>query len=86
MTRFIKRGGKVWLRVFPTSRSQRSLRKSEWAPVRALWITGLLLYAQAAAVEMEGVTPEIAREAMRLHRTSCPGRRRLCRARMLKAR
>ena len=35
MTRFIKRGGKVWTYSL-TSRLPKSLRKHAWAPVRAL--------------------------------------------------
>ena len=54
MTRFIKRGGKVWLRIFPD--------KGKGAPDH--WVAvvrpGKILF------EMEGVTSELAREAMRL--------------------
>ena len=35
MTRKIKRGGKVWINVFPTSRSPRSRPRPAWAPARA---------------------------------------------------
>jgi large subunit ribosomal protein L16 len=35
MTRFVKRGGKIWIRMFPTSRSPRSPRKPAWARGRA---------------------------------------------------
>ena len=34
MTRYIKRGGKVWIKIFPTSLSLRSLPRLEWVPVR----------------------------------------------------
>jgi large subunit ribosomal protein L16 len=30
MTRHVKRGGKIWIRIFPTSRSQRSRLKRVW--------------------------------------------------------
>ena len=40
MNRYIKRGGKVWIRVFPISRSRPSLPRHVWAPVRARPITG----------------------------------------------
>ena len=41
MTRFIKRGGKIWLRLFRTSRLPRSRRKFEWDLAKDRWITGL---------------------------------------------
>ncbi len=67
MTRHVKRGGKIWIRVFPdkprTSKpAETRMGKGkggleDWvAPVKR----GRMLY------EMEGVSPEIAREAMRL--------------------
>ncbi len=34
ITRFIKRGGKLWIRIFPESRSRRSLPKLVWARVK----------------------------------------------------
>src|ERR1700729_3794542 len=40
MTRFIKRGGKVWIRLFPDSRSQRSRLKRVWVRVRVLRKSG----------------------------------------------
>src|SRR6266481_3638135 len=67
MTRFIKRGGKVWIRVFPdkpvtkkpaeTRMGHGKGNVEEWHAVVKM---GRILY------EMEGVTPEIAREAMSL--------------------
>src|SRR2546425_3088780 len=67
MTRFIKRGGKVWIRVFPdkpvtkkpaeTRMGHGKGNVEEWHAVVKM---GRILY------EMEGVTPEIAREAMAL--------------------
>ena len=40
MTRKIKRGGKVWINLFPTSRSRRSRPRRAWAPARARRSTG----------------------------------------------
>src|SRR5947207_15489750 len=67
MTRFIKRGGKVWIRVFPdkpitkkpaeTRMGHGKGNVEEWVAVVKM---GRMLY------EMEGVTPEIAKEAMAL--------------------
>jgi large subunit ribosomal protein L16 len=67
MTRHAKRGGKVWIRVFPdkpmtkrppeTRMGKGKGQPEFWvAPVRA----GRMLY------EMEGVAPELAKEALRL--------------------
>ena len=40
MTRRTKRGGQVWIKIFPTSPSPPSLPRPEWVPVRALRSTG----------------------------------------------
>jgi len=67
MTRFIKRGGKVWLRIFPDKPitkkpAETRMGKGKGAPDH--WVAvvrpGKILF------EMEGVTPELAKEAMRL--------------------
>jgi large subunit ribosomal protein L16 len=67
MTRFIKRGGKVWIRVFPDKPITKKppetrMGKGKGAP--EAWVAvvrpGKMLF------EMEGVTAEIAAEAMRL--------------------
>jgi large subunit ribosomal protein L16 len=67
MTRFIKRGGKVWIRVFPDKPITKKppetrMGKGKGAP--EAWVVvvkpGRILF------EMEGVTQEIAAEAMRL--------------------
>jgi len=67
MTRHVKRGGKIWIRIFPdkpltkkpaeTRMGKGKGNPEEWvAPVRR----GRVLY------EMEGVPPAVAKEAMRL--------------------
>jgi large subunit ribosomal protein L16 len=67
MTRYIKRGGKIWIRVFPdkplTSKpAETRMGKGKGSPDS--WVAvirpGTILY------EMEGVSEEIAREALRL--------------------
>src|SRR5512146_2653346 len=67
MTRFIKRGGKVWIRVFPDKPitkkpAETRMGKGKGAPEQ--WVTvirpGKILF------EMEGVTPDLATEPMRL--------------------
>ena len=77
MTRHVKRGGKVWIRIFPdkpitkkpaeTRMGKGKGNPEEWvAVVKA----GRMLY------EMEGVPADIAREAMRLaaHKLPMPTR------------
>ena len=73
MTRFIKRGGKIWIRVFPDKPitkkpAETRMGKGKGAPED--WVAvikpGRILY------EMEGVTPEIAKEAMRLAAAKLP--------------
>ena len=41
LTRYTKRGGQVWIKIFRTSRSPKSRPRPEWAPARALPSTGL---------------------------------------------
>jgi large subunit ribosomal protein L16 len=67
ITRFVKRSGRVWIRVFPdkpvTKKPQETrMGKGKGAP--EFWVAvvkpGRVLY------EMEGVTEDVAKEAMRL--------------------
>ena len=67
MTRFIKRGGKIWLRLFPDKPitkkpAETRMGKGKGAPDQWVCVIrpGKILF------EMEGVAPDIAREAMRL--------------------
>jgi large subunit ribosomal protein L16 len=67
MTRFIKRGGKVWIRVFPDKPITKKppetrMGKGKGAP--EAWV--VVIKPGRVLFEMEGVTPEIAQEAMRL--------------------
>jgi large subunit ribosomal protein L16 len=67
MTRYVKRGGKIWIRVFPHKSvtkkpAETRMGKGKGAPEG--WVAvvkpGSVLY------EMEGVTKEVAKEAFRL--------------------
>jgi large subunit ribosomal protein L16 len=67
MTRFVKRGGKIWIRVFPDKPvtkkpAETRMGKGKGAPDH--WVAvvrpGKILF------EMEGVTLQDASEAMRL--------------------
>jgi large subunit ribosomal protein L16 len=67
MTRDVKRGGKVWIRVFPdkpVTKKPAETRMGKGKGSPELWVAvvkaGRMLY------EMEGVPVTIAREAMRL--------------------
>src|SRR3982074_2244413 len=73
MTRFIARGGKIWVRVFPdkpiTKKPQETrMGKGNGAPEP--WVAG----GRPARVpfEMEGVSEKDAREAMRLAAAKIP--------------
>lgn len=67
MTRYIKRGGKTWIRVFPdkplTSKpAETRMGKGKGSPDSWVCVVkpGRIIY------EMEGVSEEVAREAFRL--------------------
>ena len=67
MTRYIKRGGKIWIRIFPdkpvTAKGEQSTMGSGKGAVDhyvAVVKAGQVLF------EMDGVTETVAREAMRL--------------------
>lgn len=67
MTRYVKRGGKIWLRIFPdkpVSKKPAETRMGKGKGNPEFWVTvvkpGRVLY------EMEGVSEPIAKEAFRL--------------------
>jgi large subunit ribosomal protein L16 len=73
MTRFIKRGGKIWVRVFPdkpiTKKPQETrMGKGKGAPEQWVCVVrpGRILF------EMEGVTAAEAREALTLAASKLP--------------
>lgn len=75
MTRFIKRGGKIWIRVFPdkpVTKKPAETRMGSGKGGPEDWVAvikpGRILY------EMEGVTEDVAKEAFRLaaHKISIP--------------
>jgi large subunit ribosomal protein L16 len=77
MTRHIKRGGKVWIRVFPDKpicKKPAETRMGKGKGNPEAWVApvkmGRVLY------ELEGVTPEIARQALRLAAHKLPIRTR----------
>jgi large subunit ribosomal protein L16 len=73
MTRHIKRGGKIWIRIFPDkpiTKKPLEVRQGKGKGSVEYWVAqiqpGRMLY------EMEGVTEEIAREAFQLAAAKLP--------------
>lgn len=75
MTRYVKRGGKIWIRIFPhtpVSRKPQDVKMGSGKGNPEFFVAkvrpGTMLF------EMQGVSEEIAREAMRLaaHKLSVP--------------
>ncbi|MBQ0753205.1 MAG: 50S ribosomal protein L16 [Gammaproteobacteria bacterium] len=73
MTRHVKRGGKIWIRVFPDkpiSKKPLEVRMGKGKGSVEYWVAeiqpGKMLY------EMEGVSEEVAREAFRLAAAKLP--------------
>lgn len=73
MTRYVKRGGKIWIRIFPDKPltkkpAETRMGKGKGAPEE--WVAvvkpGRIMY------EMEGVSEEVAREAFRLAARKLP--------------
>ena len=67
MTRYVKRGGKIWIRVFPHKSitkkpAETRMGKGKGAPEG--WVA--VVKPGAVLYEMEGVTKEVAKEAFRL--------------------
>ncbi len=67
MTRYIKRGGKIWIRIFPhiaVTRKPQDVKMGSGKGSPEFFVAkvrpGTILF------EMQGVTEEVAREAMRL--------------------
>ena len=77
MTRHVKRGGKIWIRVFPDKPitkkpAETRMGKGKGAPEE--WVC--VIKPARILYEMEGVTEEVAREAMRLASHKLPIRTR----------
>ncbi|MFQ5548299.1 MAG: 50S ribosomal protein L16 [Woeseia sp.] len=73
MTRYVKRGGKIWIRVFPDkpiTKKPLEVRQGKGKGNVEYWVCqiqpGRVLY------EMEGVSEEVAREAFRLAAAKLP--------------
>ena len=73
MTRHVRRGGKIWIRIFPdkpVSKKPAETRMGKGKAAPEFWVAvvkpGRILY------EMDGVEEEVAREAMRLASRKLP--------------
>jgi len=73
MTRHVKRGGKIWIRIFPdvpVTKKPLEVRQGKGKGNVEYWVVkiqpGRVLY------EMEGVSEEIAREAFKLASAKLP--------------
>ncbi|MBQ7409925.1 MAG: 50S ribosomal protein L16 [Clostridia bacterium] len=73
MTRFIKRGGKVWIKIFPDKPvtkkpAETRMGKGKGAP--EYWVA--VVKPGRVMFEIEGVTEDVAREALRLAAQKLP--------------
>ena len=80
MTRYVKRGGQIWIRIFPhipVTRKPQDVKMGSGKGNPEFFVAkvkpGTVLF------EMQGVTEEIAREAMRLAGHKLPVRTRFIR-------
>ena len=67
MTRFIKRGGKVWINIFPhkpVTQKPAETRMGSGKGAVEYWVA--VVKPGRVLFEMSGVTEDVAREAMRL--------------------
>ncbi len=73
MTRYVKRGGKIWIRVFPDkpiTKKPLEVRQGKGKGNVEYWVS--LVQPGSMLYEMEGVTEEVAREAFRLASAKLP--------------
>ena len=73
MTRYIKRGGKVWIRLFhdkPITKKPAETRMGKGKGAPEQWVA--VVRPGKVLFEMEGVTEALAREAMRLAAQKLP--------------
>ncbi len=67
MTRFIKRGGKIWIRIFPQKSITKKAAETRMGSGKGnpeYWVA--VVKPGTVLFEMEGVTKEIAKKAMSL--------------------
>ena len=67
MTRYIKRGGKVWIKIFPNkpiSKKQADTRMGKGKGATEYWVA--VVKPGRVMFEIAGIPEEVAREALRL--------------------
>jgi len=67
MTRYTKRGGQVWIKIFPdkpVSKKALGVRMDSGKGAPEYWVA--VVKAQKVMFEIGGVSEEVAREALRL--------------------
>ena len=75
MTRHIKRGGKVWIRIFPdkpVTKKPAETRMGKGKGNPEMWVA--VVKPGRVMFELEGVTEQIAKEAMKLAAAKLPVR------------
>ena len=73
MTRYIKRGGQVWIKIFPDkpiTQKPAETRMGSGKGSPEYWVA--VVKPGRVMFEMDGVTEEVAREAMRLAGSKLP--------------
>ncbi|MCC5862752.1 MAG: 50S ribosomal protein L16 [Gammaproteobacteria bacterium] len=73
MTRYVKRGGKIWIRVFPDkpiTKKPLEVRQGKGKGNVEYWVA--LVQPGTVLYEMEGVQEDVAREAFRLAAAKLP--------------
>ena len=73
MTRYVKRGGKVWIKIFPDkpiTEKPAETRMGSGKGSPEYWVA--VVKPGRVMFEMDGVTPEQAKEAMRLAANKLP--------------
>ena len=73
MTRYTKRGGKVWIKIFPdkpVSKKALGVRMGSGKGAPEYWVA--VVKAQKVMFEIGGVSEEVAREALRLAQHKLP--------------
>ena len=73
MTRYVKRGGQVWIKIFPDkpiTEKPAETRMGSGKGSPEYWVA--VVKPGRVLFEMDGVAPEVAREAMRLAGNKLP--------------
>ena len=73
MTRYIKRGGKVWIKIFadkPVTKKPADTRMGKGKGAPEYWVA--VVKPGRVLFELQGVTEDVAREALRLAANKLP--------------